>query len=120
MGYMRHHAIVVTSFDKKKIAAAHKQAERLGAHVSNVVEGAVNGYFSFLIAPDGSKEGWGESDDGDQQRESMKEWLCKQEFEDGSSVLDWVEVMFGDDDGEVEIVDDGDYKGRTSSEDSAR
>ena len=64
MGYMRHHAILVTSWDAKLLASAHAQAVKMFAYVSPISPAFVNGYQSFFIPPDGSKEGWPESDAG--------------------------------------------------------
>ncbi len=35
----------------------------------------INGYLSFFVAPDGSKEGWSESQNGDEAREKLTLWL---------------------------------------------
>lgn len=97
MGYMRHHAIVVSG-DLRPIEAARVEAEALGCVVSPVVVSPYNGYCSFFVAPDGSKEGWGESDTGDQQRAAMVTLLRTRFGHDGDELLDWAEVSFGGDD----------------------
>lgn len=112
MGYMRHHAIVVTSFSVERIAPAHTQAKSLFSQVSEIIQSPINGYWSFLVAPDGSKEGWQESADGDASRDTFVSWLEAQRYEDGSSPLDWAEVQYGDDDRETKIVRDSDERGR--------
>ena len=107
MGYIRHHAIVVTSWDENAINTAHEKADELfGEAVSDVVQSQWNGYRSFLIPPDGSNEGWTESDAGDIARERFKDFLRSKAFvhEDGSSPLAWIEIMYGDEAGEVGIV----------------
>lgn len=104
MGYMRHHAIVVTSYDEKQIAQAHSKASSLGCNPSEIKEAKVNGYGSFFVPPDGSKEGWTESDDGDDRRTAFVDWLDAQRFEDGSTSLDWVEVQYGDDNRHTAII----------------
>lgn len=95
MGYMRHHAIVVTTWDAKKINAARDEAVRLGNVCTLVCPSPSNGYQSFLVVPDGSKEGWPESDKGDGARAAFIGWLSAQDYEDGSSPYDWVEVVYG-------------------------
>lgn len=114
MGYMCHHAIVVTSWKKEAVEAAHAKAVELfgqfGSIVSNICEATTNGYYSFLIAPDGSKEGWDTSNAGDEAREAMVKWIehgpcC---YEDGTHSFDWCEVQFSDD-------YDNDYMVRSNS-----
>lgn len=75
MGYIRHHAIIVTRWSHDSLVDAQKKAIELGHAVSAIVRSVINGYESFLIAPDGSKEGWSESDDGDARRDKFIEWL---------------------------------------------
>lgn len=104
MGAMCHHAIVVTSWDAKKLHNAHMKAIELGCSVSTVTPGVTNDYRSFLVAPDGSKEGWEESDRGDQQRAQFIDYLNTQRYDDGSSMLDWIEVAFADDYGKPRVV----------------
>ncbi len=65
MSYMVHHSIIVSSsIDELFNMAYLKALEIFGDQVSNVVESNANGYRSFFIAPDGSKEGWVESNKG--------------------------------------------------------
>ncbi len=115
MGYERHHAIVVSSWDDKRTDKARRKAKQIGCKVSNVVMSDINGYTSFLIAPDGSKEGWDESEVGDDRRDYFVSWLDTQRHSDGSSSFNWVEVQYGDDDRETKIVRHSDeekyYKG---------
>ncbi|MDD7813722.1 hypothetical protein PP713_14220 [Mycobacterium sp. CSUR Q5927] len=110
MGYMCHHAIVVTSWNEELIEEAHSRAFESGAAVSNIVPGSANEYYSFLVAPDGSKEGWDESDAGDRRRDELIAWLDEQRYEDGSTSLAWVEVQFGDGELHTEIVRDSDSR----------
>lgn len=94
MGWMRHHGIVVTSWSEEKLNAAHAKAvEVFGVGVTDTTEPVVNGYGSFLVAPDGSKEGWSDSDEGDARRDLFIRWLHSQAYEDGSSALDWIEYQ---------------------------
>lgn len=107
MGYMKHNAIVVTSYDDKLIEEARREAERcMPGLVSPLVESITNGYTSFFVAPDGSKEGWAESDNGDIRRDKFTEWLASKAFKDGSTPLEWCEVFYGDDDKKSGVVHD--------------
>lgn len=112
MGYIRHHAIVVTGTDwgETTIYEAHYRAEEIfgGELVSDVVSAEMNGYFSFFVAPDGSKEGWSTSNGYDSLRDHFIGWLEEQRYGDRSSPLDWVEVQFGDGEWETKIVRDSD------------
>lgn len=93
MGYMAHHTIVVTSWSSESLLAAHTKANELGCGVSNIVGPLQNAECSFFVAPDGSKEGWPESDEGDHRRAMFIAWLRRER-----SWCDWVAVRFGGDD----------------------
>jgi len=100
MGYMRHHAIIVTSYNKEKIEKAHKKASTIfQTSITPITTEATNGYTSFLIAPDGSKEGWDDSNKGDEARRLFIKWIRM-----NSSSLDYVEVQFADDNGVNYII----------------
>jgi hypothetical protein len=109
MGYIRHHAILVTSYNHDAAHMAHEQARTIfGPLVSEVKRSIINIFFSFAIFPDGSNEGWDDSEQGDTNRTLFKYWLNEQCFEDKSSPYAWVEVQYGDDNRETRIVDDSD------------
>lgn len=108
MGYIRHHAIVVTGRHEWTIDAslpdiheARAAAIDAGcAVVTDVAGPGVNGYSSFLVGPDGSKEGWDSSDAGDQARDRLIAWLRKR---GEGGYYSWAEVVLGDDDQEALI-----------------
>jgi len=110
MGYVRHVALVVTGHDySDAIDRAHVEAVRIcGERVTSLIRSPVNGYRSFMAAPDGSKLGWRESDEATEQREQLKSWMKLTRHEDGSGPLAWVEVQFGDDELDTRVVDDSD------------
>ena len=105
---MRHHAIVVTSWHDELLEQAHAKAVELGCSVSEITTPVTNMYRSFLVAPDGSKEGWDGSDAGDDRRDVLTAWLDNQRYDDDSTPLQWVEVQYGDDDLESRIIRDSD------------
>lgn len=100
MGTFQHRAVVVTGLIDEGYAfgvhAAHALALRLYepvhlAHlVGAVIPSQMNGYGSFLIAPDGSKEGWDTSDQSDQVRALFKDELRS------SLRVEWVEISYGE------------------------
>jgi len=105
LGYIRHHAIVVTCFQEEDVIQAHRKAvEIFGSSVSNIVEGKVNSYYSFFVGPDGSELGWPEDEEGDKRRDTYIEYLESLKYEDGSSAYDYAELFYGDDGGEAGIV----------------
>jgi|SRR5215510_1504810 len=118
MGYMCHHAIIVTCWDRDRIKQAHAEATRLLGQVdtdatygtesynlvSSLVGEVMNGFWSFLVAPDGSKEGWPTSANGDTAREAFLAWLRSQDYADGGSPFDYAVVQFGDDDGDQRVM----------------
>lgn len=100
MGYIRHHAIAVTSYDYDLIKECHKKAIQIFANrTSQLIDSDVNDYKSFFIAPDGSKEGWEQSYTGDIQRNDFIEWINEQAYEDGSNAINFCEFFYGDDEG---------------------
>lgn len=108
MGYMKHNTIVVTSFDEKEILVAHACAKELFnkttptyhdmSIVSEVITSTINGYYSFFVAPDGSKEGWEDSNLFDTNRRSFIKFL-----EENASNCDFLDAAFGGDDNAVMI-----------------
>lgn len=103
MGYIRHNAIVVTSWNNEAIEAAACRARNIGLTVLGPSCETVNNYKTLLVCPDGSKEGWADSDVGDQRRSDFREWLNTHRYEDGSTCLHWVEICYGSDDADATI-----------------
>lgn len=98
MGTITHHAIVVTTWSRPLAMEAHKQAtETFGSDgISPLSSTQVNSTLSFCIFPDGSKEWWAESDQGDARRDRFIVWLDTQRYEDGSTAIKWAEVEYGE------------------------
>jgi len=114
MGYMRHHALVITGSDypesKKIIRKVHRMSkdraiDYVGTSkiVSPLMYSPLNGYLSFFIAPDGSKEGWQESELGDSMRDSIIDFIDSFTYEDGSLCINYTEVFYGDEEGRSEV-----------------
>ena len=104
MGYIKHHAIVVTGWQEGSLEVVKNRAKNLGLQAIGPSTPAMNGYYSILICPDGSKEGWDDSDLGDIRRSRFLEWLDSQRYLDRTPELEWVEVSFSNDDRKAEIT----------------
>lgn len=103
MGYVRHNAMVITSSDSRAIETVETEAKLIGLTVVGPGESELNGYRTILIAPDGSKEGWTDSDDGDTRRDQLRKFMSSMRYSDGSSPLEWFEAQYGSDDRGAEI-----------------
>lgn len=104
MGYMRHDAIVVTSWKRDALEAAVQKARDFGLEVLGPSAEVINGISTFLVCPDGSKEGWDESDEFDGKRAQFLEYLNGERYEDNSSCLSWVALAYGSDDCEAVVT----------------
>jgi hypothetical protein len=104
MGYVAHNAIVVTSLLSEPLRRAHTAAKMFGLTCSEIVSSPVNGVTTFLVAPDGSKEGWSESVEGDSNRAALVAWLRRQRYSDGSGPYEWFEARYGSDDRRASMV----------------
>lgn len=98
MGYMKHNAIVVSSWNEKHIKDARISAINIFGVglVSEIINSKMNGYLSFFVAPDGSKEGWDESNQGDTNRQKFIKEIDVEDF-----YVDWAEVSFGGDEANI-------------------
>ncbi|WP_033417420.1 hypothetical protein [Cytophaga aurantiaca] len=108
MRNIRHHALIITCNDRKildsirnkaiELYKLHMEASNGSNLVSEIKDSIVNNYCSFFIIPDGSKEGYDASDDGDIIREKLIDHLkplCKSD----EYHLSFGEISFGSDDG---------------------
>jgi len=114
MGYIAHHAIIVTGNDYKRsdILKAHAHAQENTMNPTEIMRSPINGYLTFFIPPDGSKEGWEDSLNGDTRRNEFKRFMVEQECKGFG--LDWVEVRYPGDDESAYIVDE--QSNRTSDD----
>lgn len=105
MGYIRHHSIVITSWNKSLLGIVHEKAKQIfETGVSEIVKSKVNEFDSFFIAPDGSKEGWAESNIGNKNRADIIAFIEAQKYEDGGNSIRFAELYYGDDELESEII----------------
>lgn len=101
MGYMRHHALIVTSWDEGYIEEAHTVAldvfgEDAAAQVTGITN-PMNGLRSFCIVPDGGKESMDESEIGEEHRVEMVGILDI--MREGGRFCDYALVQFADENG---------------------
>jgi hypothetical protein len=101
MGYIRHHAMIITDCDLERIKDIHRFAELCNLNPTPIMESPVNGYDTFFIPPDGSKEGWEPSNEGDEERKRFKQFIRKRH-----PYCDWTEISYGGDDGHSQVEDD--------------
>lgn len=90
MGYIKHHAIIITSWDDKILLKIKKKFPVS----SEIIKSHVNGYCSLFIPPDGSKEGWPDSDAGDEVRRKIKKYINSLAYKDKSNRVQYVEVSY--------------------------
>lgn len=95
MGWHQHHTIVVTGFDPDNLQKAKNQAieifKKTGhEHLVSEIIHAMNGYSSFFIAPDGSKEGWEDSNQCNKARAEFIDFMNSDSIE----YTEYVEACF--------------------------
>lgn len=108
MGYFRHHVIVVMGWRPSDVDLARAEAVRLFAglcEVSPVCASARNGFRSFFVPSDGSKEFWPASNAGDAARAALLRWVKDSERE--GVFLQVMHAVISDEEGEQRIVQDG-------------
>lgn len=99
MGTMHHNAVIATTWNEKQVDKARAWVAKLPDPWRQLFlfgMGVVNGQQTVVMIPDGSKEGWGESDKGDNYRAEFRSWIAEQAYEDGSNPWDVIEVAFGE------------------------
>lgn len=122
MGRIKHNAIIVTD-DSARIEEYRQRAiEIFNKHfswdennpvdygnqiVSTLIPSLINGYLSFFIAPDGSKEGWKDSNAGDEARKEFLDYLKSLSSYDRP---DYVEIYYGGDQTELEGIERSAYR----------
>lgn len=104
---IRHHILLITVNDAKladKIRADISELYKKNMEakdgfklISPVVPSLINNFFTFFIGPDGSKEGYDLSDDGDRIREKTIKLLELTKKALGENSVNYVEFFYGDD-----------------------
>ena len=99
MGIQQHDAIICTGWNPEHLRAAHDFAKAIFTGFNaptEITPKTTNSYSSFMIPPDGSKENWTESEDGNKRRQEFIAYLTKGTYDDGSTSIDFVEASFGE------------------------
>ena len=99
MGVINHNAMVVTTWSDDRANELQSWIDQLSDREQELIVRVgswVNGQHTFFVAPDGSKEGWEESNEGDRLRDKIVKRLAVDDYNDGSSPWSWVEVGFGE------------------------
>ena len=106
MGYYRSHTIAITSVFQDDVKEAHAKAKEIfdNQMVTEIISGTTNAQDSFFVAPDGSKEGWDESDKQDDNRKALIDWIDAHNDKKGCSYIQYVEMYFADDNEMCEIL----------------
>lgn len=98
MGVMNNNAIIATTWSSEEVERIKRWVAALPKMQSLFLFGGeeMNGEITVVMVPDGSKEGWDESDFGDQLRACFIKELEKANYSDGSNPWDFVEVGYGE------------------------
>jgi hypothetical protein len=109
MGYTRHNTVIVTAHGYAMRGEGNVPAPDVEAFRRSLPEdwrrllvgpvpSLVNDYVTFAFLPDGSKEGWGTSDEGDGYRQQFID-LFRFAYDDGSTPFDVIviDARFGGD-----------------------
>ncbi len=112
MGYFKHHAIVLTSWKDEDIGSVENKLKEM--ELKYIGPGSsMNGYITITVIPDGSKEGWPESERGDKKRKEFIDWLKA-----GSLYVEWAEISYSSDDRRAVLIDSA--WGQTESSNTAK
>ena len=105
MGYIKHHAIAISSFDKKRIDKVHAYALELFPTLTTpLMSSIVNNIETFFVAPDGSNEDCPDSDEHDDKRFLFIKYIESLAHSDGSNNVKYCEFYFAEDEGRSEIM----------------
>ena len=98
MGYIKHEAVIITATNHYKgdgeitypvrdaiEALRAEMPEKIARLLSPMLGVGVNGTYSYCFAPDGSKEGWPDSSEGDEWRERVIQTALKAD--------EWINVV---------------------------
>jgi len=99
MGIVNNECVVATTWDDKAVHSIRQWIkEQTPDHQTlfAVLPSLVNGYQTIILAPDGSKKGWGTAKEGELLRDSFIKKLQEFDYEDDSNPFAFVEVGYGE------------------------
>ena len=98
MGIKNNNSVIATTWNKDEVARIKQWVGDLMEMKSLFLFGGeeINGETTVVMVPGGSKEGWAESNAGDELRSRFIEELEKANYDDGSNPWEFVEVGFGE------------------------
>jgi hypothetical protein len=97
MGIMNHNAVLATCELEDPIKRMKAWIKKRGLRNHFMIsEPQINGNVTFCLIPDGSKENWEGSKQGDEKRKLFIEKLKQEVYADGSSSWSWIEVGYGE------------------------
>ena len=88
--------IVVSSWNSEAMLNAWWKAKELIGErfVTPIYLATCNGFETFFIVPEGSREGWEDHINYCDKRKQLMEWLKKHEYEDGSNVYYYFKARY--------------------------
>jgi hypothetical protein len=98
MGVENNNAVIATTWNREEVNRIKNFVAGLERMQSLFLFGdeEINGRTTVVMVPDGSREGWPNSDEGDKLRDLFVAELEKANYVDGSSPWNYVEVEFGE------------------------
>ena len=105
MGHITHTVIVVTSWDETAVKGLYDVCLLNQTNVSEPKMSRVNGYWTFVMIPSGSKSGYPDAREADRERAFLKDLLRTYRDTDESTPMEWFECAYGSDDKRALVVD---------------
>ena len=99
MGEINHNCVIATTWQDELVDKFEHWVRQFDIEWQRqfaITGSRSNGYSTIVLTPDGSKEGWITSDQGDQLRADFIDFLESHAYDDGSSPFAWVEVGYGE------------------------
>lgn len=96
MSYYKQISVLLHSNSKAEIKNAKMRADQIfgGLHVSEIVMGMHDGYFSFFIPAPGTSTGSEIYQEWEDKREKFLSWVHNQRNKDGENPLTYVVIAY--------------------------
>ena len=98
MGVINHNAIIAITWSDEEVHKVISWLNRLDKNFNQIFNINNNkfGGTTIFMAPDGSEEGWKDSNEADKLRDEFVALLESSKYEDGSNPWRYVEVSYGE------------------------